>query len=380
MIETEPALRGRRRVVQPGVEKSLPVETTSNPEDIEYRREHYFSSGLRDEFVEVDEESDLERLLADGVDAHVINDYLRSMRPESRELETMLRLESAYFALVKQGHDDAGLGIQVSRFVEDLLRHSSDREKAISEIWREVCKTRAVRKAMSLVRKGDPRVNGLTYPLDSTAKSQAYDDLVGRLAVQIDRAAGGFEAFKISCLGVIAEYATGSALRQAADKLPDEIHVYYPLGKDYAADSNPHEEEGKGIDWVVTCGGADTGQALLVQVKSQPFIDQGQTFFVVRSQKDLSDVMMSLAARQLAVSDPKRRAQKFLEIEKEIRESMTELLAHAKHGETPILCVLPSVAVNLEGGRTDAFYDEQSGQPTDSMVTLARRLLKQFSE
>lgn len=384
MIETEPTLgvagsvrRGRIKRPHDGAVSDSELEQRealqADELAVEWRDGEYFSGG-RSEFCEIASDSALEQMMVGGADPTEVRERLEHLKKETGAPEALLELETLYFQMAKEG-SNAGAGILLARALQEILSHNIDEKITFRTIWHEICLMRSVRIVQALIRKGDARMKGLTFPLDTDAKMELFDQLVEGCTHQVEKQDGGFEQFKFRCMGAVAEYAGGAALHEVGEAASDQVKVYYPAGKELNS-VDPHIEEGAGVDWVVTLQtDSSDRRVLLVQVKSFAFADQGWVYRPIRSAQELTKALDDLKARQLVFRNEAQRTEEMTDLIGDVRRSMLKLLEHATHGEVPVLCILPSLPINADTDRNAAYYSARTGAPQPGLKAEAAKLL-----
>ena len=340
----------------------------------EWRDSNYFAVEDRDSFASTDGRSALHELMTDGADPARVEEEMAQLREQTGATDALLELSTLYFKMAAQG-DSAGDGILMSRALQEVLSREGNESISLRSIWHEICLLRSLDYIQKLIERGDKRIHGLTYPLDTDEKLNLFDRLVEGCTKLVEAKDEGFERFKLRCLGVLAEYAAGAAIHEASESFTDKVSVFYPRGKGLGS-IRPHEEEGQGVDWVVTTE-TSTGsrRVLLVQVKAFAFSDRAWVYQPIRSKAELERALVDLQSRQLVYRQESQRLDKMDELVHDVRHSMEKLLQYASHGEVPVLCILPSLPINADTDRNADYYSQRSGKPTDQLTDQARQLL-----
>lgn len=194
-------------------------------------------------------------------------------------------------------------------------------------------------------------------------------------------------------LGYLGEYALARGFQEAGEALKMDgyqVEIKFPRGKD-SSGKDVLDEEGRGIDWVITVTSDrddDFLEVILVQAKTAPLVASSippLLFRSVENEDDLRGVLGSIKENMMSgyLTDERRQAA-VSRLRGGINRSMGNLLRHARSGERSVLCLLPSLStrniggVRSVGGRTDheEYYDGSNLEPTPEMVELLTKRLR----
>lgn len=119
------------------------------------------------------------------------------------------------------------------------------------------------------------------------------------------------------------------------------------------------DEDADGVDWWVSLGEKDE-RILAVQVKTLPFVREGQIAYAIRTQDDVERAAAEISKVLQPPPDPRYLSS--------VRDAGRRLLRQGEHGNvTPMLILLPSRGSRVND--LDAYYDRYSGKPQKRLQT-----------